>query len=135
MRARVALTNVVLAADEAMTPALITSTIQAYYYFYDEEKGSNLDLAHDALWKAFTSLGEVDNLLQLFRRSSILWQVRRRERIETKYLELLAPLVSNAVDRSLRLPKKEFQYYLARSNGGAKQAIVKTSNLEVTGPA
>jgi len=115
MRAQVTLGFLKLEQTGGLGATDLVGPIAAFHYFYSEEMGPLLDRSHALLWKAFQAMQETDNLLRLFRHSSILWRLRGREELEERYLKELGPILAQSPHAARPLPPREFLYYKSRS--------------------
>ncbi|ETK17016.1 signal transduction protein [Pseudomonas sp. FH4] len=86
MRAMVALGQVSLKNDTSfkLTTAEEHHLVRLYHYLYNEHFGNHFNKCHDILWKIFIERRDYQNLLQLFRYSSLLWRLRGNEELERK---------------------------------------------------
>ena len=48
--------------------------ISSYQFLYNERIPTLFNRCHEVLWRLFLGIGEVENILSLFRYSSIVWR-------------------------------------------------------------
>jgi len=90
--------------------------IDAYHFLYSERLANLFDQCHAALWDLFSGQGEQENLLRLFRHSSLIWRLRGDEDKEKSYLRKLAHTVHAIATRDFKMVNKETAYYLVRAS-------------------
>ncbi len=90
--------------------------ISAYHFLYSERLEILFDQCHDVLWRVFTKESDQENLLRLFRHSSLIWRLRGDVKKEKRYLQQLARTVHELASRDIKLIDKETAYFLARSS-------------------
>lgn len=95
MRAMISLGKVSLKPDVdfKLTVAEEHVLIRLYHYLYNERFDLLFNQCHEILWKIFTERCEHENLMQLFRYSSLLWRLRGKEDLEKKTLWRLNEIV------------------------------------------
>jgi hypothetical protein len=102
----------------------------AYQFLFNERLSTLFDRSHNALWKEFSTAGDTENLLTLFRRSSFYWRVQGEESKESTCLKSLAKAVGEAISRDVRAVSREVAYFLVRI-GSISQS---TNKPRLTGP-
>lgn len=116
MRASLKLAKLALDSGINLDRYQLNRAIESYHYLYSERVGGLFNSCHDVLWRAFELSNENDNLLRLFRHSSLIWRLRGQEKTELKYLNpLSARLGIGASGESFRL-NREITYFLARTS-------------------
>jgi hypothetical protein len=114
-RAAIELAEIALRSGQRLTEAEQSYLIVAYHFIFNERLPGLFDRCHDALWKNFSATGDVNNLLALFRHSSLHWRLRDSDSIEKQYLNKLKDAVGNLVSQKLATLSKEAAYYLVRA--------------------
>lgn len=107
-----------VASSGSHTPLDKSRLIQAYHYLY---KGGFLHLfnsCHDALWKIFEREGDIDNLLQLFKYSSLVWRLRG---IDTRERDAINKLKAYVAGQAIQVTasNRTMAYYIFRSTPGS----------------
>ncbi|UQR63492.1 hypothetical protein LRP30_43475 [Bradyrhizobium sp. C-145] len=113
-RAAVDVAEATLRNGLALTDSDRSQLVRAYHYTFNEHMPNLFDRLHDALWKDFTSRGDISNLLILFRHSSLRWRLRGEDDEELKYLSKLKVVVGDVVTRAISEIQKEVTYFLVR---------------------
>jgi tetratricopeptide (TPR) repeat protein len=85
-RAMIGLSELALNAGERLSDADQSRLIGSYHFLFNERFSSLFDRCHAALWKTFSARNDLNNLLSLFRHSSLVWRLRGHEKMEKKYL-------------------------------------------------
>lgn len=98
MRAMISLGQVSLNPDTnfQLTVAEEHQLIRLYHYLYNEHFDNHFNQCHEVLWKIFSERNEHENLLQLFRYSSLLWRLRGNEDLEKKTISRLNKIITKA---------------------------------------
>lgn len=89
--------------------------ITAYHYLYNEGSVNLFTKCHNSLWKIFESEGDIHNLLQLFKYSSLVWRLRDKEHEENLALTRLQQFISNNLFE-LIASNQVMAYYIVRSS-------------------
>jgi hypothetical protein len=106
-----------LNAGEHLSDREMVNLISAYQFLFNERLQSLFDQCHDSLWKTFERSRESDNLLTLFRHSSLYWRLRGKDAKEVPYIKKLSKIIGNSIsDRRFSNLDREAAYYLIRSN-------------------
>lgn len=114
--------------DEGALPVkLLVRLIDTYHYLYGEDIQGLFRRCHAALWRAFEGKNEVENLLRLFRYSSLKWRVRGLDTIEAEYVGHLSRVLGDRMHGDFGRTNRELAYFLARTG----QAI-KLGNSEIS---
>jgi len=95
---------------------MLARLIDAYHYLYGEDLQSLFRACHIALWRAFEGQHEIENLLRLFRYSSLKWRVRGDDEIETEYVERLSRVLGDRTHGDFGGGNRELAYFLARTS-------------------
>ncbi|WP_095143484.1 metallophosphoesterase [Pseudomonas sp. Irchel s3b6] len=116
MRAMIALGKVSLKSniDFKLTTAEEHLLIRLYHYLYNERFDTLFYQCHEILWKIFTERREYENMLQLFRYSSLLWRLRGKEDLEKKALGRLNNIIGDNPPASLGRFDLATSYFYAR---------------------
>lgn len=102
--------------------------IRAYQHLHNERGSSLFDQSHDALWDVFRSAGDAENLLRLFRHSSLIWRLRGEEAREDPFLVEIGRFVSEAT--TFPGLSRELAYYRSRAAASLeRRTAVKPSAL------
>ncbi|MEO6635817.1 MAG: metallophosphoesterase [Devosia sp.] len=98
---------------EALSTDHVNRLIRAYQHLHNERGGNLFDQSHDALWATFASSSERENMLRLFRHSSLIWRLCGEEEREDPFIEQISRFVSEAsVMPGL---SRELAYYRSRA--------------------
>lgn len=103
---------------------MLARLIDAYHYLYSEDLQELFRGCHAALWRAFEGQHEVENLLRLFRYSSLRWRVRGLNTTETEYVGRLSRVLGDRAHGDFARTNRELAYFLARTGqaiGSAKE--------------
>ena len=95
---------------------ILARLIEAYHYLYGEDLPDLFHQCHTVLWQAFENQNEIDNLLRLFRYSSLKWRVREQETIESEYIERLSKTLGDRPKGDLGRCNRELAYLLSRTS-------------------
>lgn len=88
--------------------------IRLYHYLYNERFDALFSQCHDILWKIFAEKRDYENMLQLFRYSSLLWRLRGKESLEKKTLGRLNKIIGDSPPASLGRFDLATSYFYAR---------------------
>jgi hypothetical protein len=117
-RATLKLAELSLNAGEKLSESDLVYLINAYHFLFNERLPSLFDRCHDSLWTTFERAADIQNLLTLFRHSSLYWRLRGRDSKEMVYLKHLSALVENSIaDKRLSSLSREAAYYRVRASG------------------
>lgn len=108
----------------ALPVQMLARLIEAYHYLYTEDLQGLFQRCHAALWRAFEGQNEVENLLRLFRYSSLKWRVRGLDTTETEYVGRLSRVLGDQTHGDFGRTSRELAYFLARTGqaiGSAKK--------------
>ncbi len=115
VRAIVRKVGMLNAADQPVSDGDKALLIDAYHFLFNERLPALFDSCHRALWDLFVREDDQDNLLRLFRHSSLIWRLRGGASHEQAYLRKLAEHVHVLVNRDIRLVNKETAYFIVRA--------------------
>jgi hypothetical protein len=94
---------------------MLARLIDAYHYLYGEDIQGLFRACHAALWRAFECEQQTENLLRLFRYSSLRWRVRGLDSTETEYLGRLSRVLGDRTQGDFGRISRELAYFLART--------------------
>jgi hypothetical protein len=128
-RAVIELSKLALGEGRPLTEKELSQLINAYHFLFSERIAPVFDRCHDALWSGFQAIDDDENLLNLFRHSSLYWRLRGKSGPELKYMKLLAKRVANLEGQQ---DSRELSYFRARAQAvglleGKKKALELTS--------
>ncbi|MGV8998242.1 MAG: metallophosphoesterase [Parvibaculaceae bacterium] len=106
-----------LEASSGLSSEERESLIGAYHFLYNERIYGLFDTCHAALWNEFVRLGDNDNLLNLFRRSSFIWRLNGHEKKEEEYLRKLTIIVRDLLVQDIRRVTRDGAYFVVRASG------------------
>ncbi len=115
VRAIVKISSVMLDRGEKLSGIQRSRLISAYHFLFNERLSTMFDQCHSVLWAEFERGADVENLLRLFRHSSLIWRLRDLNNREHQYIEKLAGRVRPNSNVAAMLPR-ETAYYMARSS-------------------
>jgi hypothetical protein len=101
--------------------------IRIYHYLYNERFDSQFNKCHNILWKVFQDRNEVQNLMQLFRYSSLMWRLRGQGNYEEKALRSLNKAVTRITSSRMDSADMSTSYFYARL--GALMQKADTANV------
>ena len=102
-------------ADKPVSDRDKALLIDAYHFLFNERLPALFDMCHRALWDLFIREDDQDNLLRLFRHSSLIWRLRGGSDKEQSYLRKLAEHIHALATRDIRLVDKETAYFIVRA--------------------
>lgn len=115
LRSTIRLAKIQLDEARGLSGKLLTRLIDAYHYLYGEDRQGLFRQCHAALWEAFESRHEVENLLRLFRYSSLRWRTRGMHATETEFIGRLSLLLGDRANGDFGRSNRELAYFLART--------------------
>jgi predicted phosphodiesterase/tetratricopeptide (TPR) repeat protein len=89
MRGMIVLGELAVKRKIQLDPQEKNELIKIYHYLYNESFYTQFNRCHDILWHVFSMDGEIHNLLQLYRYSSLSWRLRGKNARELSALQLL----------------------------------------------
>lgn len=92
--------------------------IQAYHYLYTGGFLHLFNSCHDTLWGIFEREGDMDNLLQLFKYSSLVWRLRGLDGRERDAVNKLKSFVAGQAIQ-VSASNNTMAYYIFRSTPGS----------------
>jgi hypothetical protein len=112
-RAVIELSKLTLDSGLSLGERELSQLINAYHFLFNERIAGIFDRCHDALWQEFATVGDQNNLLSLFRHSSLYWRLRGRDDQEVKYLR---KIVSDVQATAAQNGTRELAYFKARAS-------------------
>lgn len=126
LRALVRIARISLDEKNMLDTIELSSIVMAYHFSFNERLGSLFDQCHSLLWRHFEHKQDYDNLLTLFRHSSLYWRLRGRTDQEEKYLTEPISRAIVSTERQGLTRRKEIDYFNMR----IKEVVAsKTSGL------
>jgi hypothetical protein len=113
-RAALKLAKASFAQGSSLSDSELTNMINAYQFLFNERISTVFDQCHEALWESWTRAGDRNNLLTLFRHSSLLWRLRGADKKEQRYLKELEGKIEPGIDDAGGTLDKETAYFRAR---------------------
>jgi hypothetical protein len=114
-RAIIELSKLALDAGKRLGDKELSQLINSYHFLFNERIPSLFDSCHDALWKSFSASKDKENLLNLFRHSSLYWRLRGQERREKRFLTLLAKDMADTTATPIGNLSREAAYFRVRA--------------------
>lgn len=128
-RAVIDLSKITLNSGKTLNEKELSQLINAYHFLFNERIAGLFDDCHEALWKDFSLIKDQENLLTLFRHSSLYWRLRGRDDRELKYLKLMA---RDAQKYLVSKNAREAAYFQARGESkGVLELPTPTRNLSL----
>lgn len=115
VRASLKLARIELQETGRLERGQITRCTLAYEYLYNQRIDGLFVDCHSILWDAFEANGEGDNLLNLFRYSSLVWRLRGQVDTEREYIERLFRVVGKQAALGVFGADQKMLYFMARS--------------------
>ncbi len=115
MRATLKLAKSIMDSGGILNQQQLNNSIDSYHYLYSDSVGGLFTSCHDVLWRAFHLANETDNLLRLFRHSSLIWRLRGNEKTELKYLKSLSEQIDISTSIQTARTSRELTYFLTRA--------------------
>lgn len=115
MRAVLRYAEATAKSGEQLDVEVIKVIFETYKYLYGESFMPLFNSCHDILWKYFIEHQQIDNLLRLFRLSSITWRFRGNEVKEMDYLPDLKDILKLGISETLK-HSQAAAYFFARSS-------------------
>jgi hypothetical protein len=114
-RAIIELSKLTLDAGRQLGDKELSQLINAYHFLFNERIPGIFDNCHDALWESFAENKDKENLLSLFRHSSLYWRLRGQDRREKRFLTLLAKDMDEATATPFGSLSREAAYFRVRA--------------------
>jgi len=126
-RAALKLAELSLNAGERLSERDLLYLVSAYHFLFNERLPALFDQCHDSLWRTFEKTGEIQNLLTLFRHSSLYWRLSGRDSMEAKYVKKLSNGIGKTISERMSNLNRESAYYLVRATAQSLPKISKRS--------
>lgn len=123
VRASLKLADLELSENGALSKEMLMDCTRAYSYLYNQRIDSLFSSSHSILWRAFQSIGEVENMLTLFRHSSLVWRLKGQDSVERKFIEQLLPLIGKKADAGAVNMDYKLLYFMTRNIQLASNAV------------
>lgn len=123
VRASLKLADLELSENGALSKEMLMDCTRAYSYLYNQRIDSLFSSSHSILWRAFQSIGEVENMLTLFRHSSLVWRLKGQDSVERKFIEQLLPLIGKKADAGTVNMDYKLLYFMTRNIQLASNAV------------
>ncbi|WP_421887064.1 metallophosphoesterase [Methylibium sp.] len=110
-----------LAIDESgtLTRQQFDDCARAYSYLYNERIDGLFESCHRILWDVFKAQGDEQNLLTLYRYSSLVWRLRRKTEMEQKYRNALTTILGSRLSKSILAADRELRYFISHGASSA----------------
>ncbi|WP_122550494.1 metallophosphoesterase family protein [Pseudomonas viridiflava] len=107
-----------VASADNHTPLDKSRLIQAYHYLYTGGFLHLFNSCHDTLWSIFEQEGDITNLLQLFKYSSLVWRLRG---LDGREIDAINKLKSYVAGQAIQVSASNntMAYYIFRSTLGS----------------
>lgn len=92
---------------------------RAYSYLYNQRIDSMFEDCHRILWDVFKARGDEQNLLTLYRYSSLVWRLRMKTETEQKYRDALTAVLGSRLSKSILAVDRELRYFISRGASSA----------------
>lgn len=125
VRASISLAKAEMKESGALSAEQILDCQRAYEYLYCQRIDSLFRDCHNVLWQSFSSTGDNENLLNLFRHSSLIWRLRGQVRIERDYVERLLKRLGEKASPGILNANRELLYFMTRSIQLASDAVTR----------
>ncbi|HYG28711.1 MAG TPA: metallophosphoesterase [Allosphingosinicella sp.] len=116
VRAIVKISNAKHDRGEDLSDTERARLVDSYHFLFNERLPALFDGCHNALWSEFEASADLENLLRLFRHSSLIWRLRELEQKEQEFIRRLAARMPEGMLKRLRGLERESSYFQARSN-------------------
>ena len=105
-----------LSIDESgvLSRQLFDDCVRAYSYLYNQRIDVLFESCHRILWDVFSARGDEQNLLTLYRYSSLVWRLRRKTKNEQKYRDALTVVLGSRLSKSILAANRELRYFISR---------------------
>jgi len=112
-RAVIELSRLSLDDGRSLGDRELSQLINAYHFLFNEKMANLFDRCHEALWREFSMTSDQNNLLSLFRHSSLYWRLRGSDDSEIKYLK---KTIKIAQQIPANTNNREFAYLMSRAS-------------------
>ncbi|NGM88719.1 metallophosphoesterase [Parapusillimonas sp. SGNA-6] len=121
VRALLRIARLAINESGALTRQQFDDCARAYSYLYNQRLYSLFESCHSILWDVFKARGDEQNLLTLYRHSSLVWRLRRKTAIEQKYRDELTAILGNRLRKSILAADRELRYFISRGASSASE--------------
>lgn len=128
VRASISLAKAGLKESGTLTTEQMLDCTRAYEYVYNQRIDSLFSDCHNVLWQSFNATGDNDNLLNLFRHSSLVWRLRGQVGIERGFVERLLPRLGKDASAGVLNADRKLLYFMTRSIQLASDAAMLTDS-------
>ena len=116
VRAIVRVCRTRLDRGDDITHSQRSGLIEAYHFLFNERLSGLFDGCHSVLWDEFENSKDDENLLRLFRHSSLIWRLRGFLAREKEYVLRLAERVGSGATGSFQGLERERAYFTGRAS-------------------
>lgn len=103
-----------LAETGTITRQQFNECAQAYSYLYNQRMDSLFEACHRILWDVFKARGDQQNLLTLYRYSSLVWRLHKKVDREQGYRNEMTAILGNSLSKSILAADRELRYFISR---------------------
>ncbi|MGS5087273.1 metallophosphoesterase family protein [Hydrogenophaga sp. A37] len=123
-----------LSIDESgtLTRRNFDDCARAYSYLYNQRIYGLFESCHQILWDVFKAREDEQNLLTLYRYSSLVWRLRRKTETEQKYRNSLTAILGSRLSKSILAADRELRYFISREASSASE--ITTPNPDASDP-
>ena len=97
--------------------------VRAYGYLYNQRIDGMFESCHRILWDEFNARKDVQNLLTLYRHSSLVWRLRGKTKTEQRYRDTLTEVLGNRLSKSILVADRELRYFISRGASSAGELL------------
>lgn len=115
VRASLQLARAGLDETGVLTSEQMLDCTRAYEYLYNQRIDSLFGSCHGILWDSFHASSDSENLLNLFRHSSLVWRLRGQISTERTYVGRLLPVVGKQASSGVLNADTKLLYFMTRS--------------------
>lgn len=119
VRALLRIARLAINESGALTRQQFDDCARAYSYLYNQRLNRLFETCHSILWDVFKARGDEQNLLTLYRHSSLVWRLRRKTVIEQKYRDELTAILGSRLSKSILAADRELRYFISREASSA----------------
>jgi predicted MPP superfamily phosphohydrolase len=120
LRANIKLCGRIVGSGETLSINLLSAMITAYHYLHGENMLALFNNVHGILWRHFILTRENENLLRLFKYSSVMWRVQREGNLENLYVRQLSEIVKEKILEQMGDASRDLIYLMARNIEASK---------------
>ncbi len=115
IRASIQIARMKLSEGSSVSDLEKSLLIRSYQFIYNERMPALFDQCHDVLWDIFLRSGDTENVLSLFRYSSLVWRVTGDLEKEITYGKTVALLLSQRSTDDIRSLDQKTAYCFVRT--------------------